>query len=118
MQKKLEIFSKRLRAARESKKLSQNELAEKAGFQPSAISHFETGNRSPSFANLKRLADALDITVDYLLGRAEEPQNPGLVAEQLFRHLEQMSPDDQETITKMAKMLANKNKKSGEPNAS
>lgn len=112
------IFSERLRASRERKRLSQTDLAKRTNLQPSAISHFENNRRSPSFANLKRLANALEVTVDYLLGRAEEPQNPGLVAEQLFRHLEQMSPDDQETITKMAKMLADKNKKSGETNDS
>jgi len=36
------IFEQRLRAARELRKMSQGDLAEKAGFQPSAISHFET----------------------------------------------------------------------------
>ena len=45
------------------------ELAERTGFHPSAVPHFETGQRAPSFDNLKRLADALDVTTDYLLGR-------------------------------------------------
>lgn len=106
----MEIFSQRLRKARKTKKLSQTELAENAGFQPSAISHFETGKRSPSFANLKKLADALEVTVDYLLGRAEEPTNQGLVAEVLFRDFGKLSPEDQETISQMTKLLAKKKK--------
>ena len=106
----MEIFSQRLRKAREDKKLSQTELAEKAGFQPSAISHFETGKRSPSFANLKKLADALEVTVDYLLGRAEEPQNQGLAAEVLFRDFGKLSLEDQKTIAQMTKLLAEKKK--------
>ena len=40
--------------------------------QASAISHFETGTRKPSFDNLRRLADALDVTTDYLLGRVKD----------------------------------------------
>lgn len=106
----MEIFSKRLRKSRENKKLSQVDLAEKAGFQPSAISHFETGKRSPSFANLKKLADALEVTVDYLFGRAEEPKNQGLEAEALFRNFDKLTPEDKKTIAQMTQFLAEKNK--------
>ena len=106
----MEVFSQRLRNAREDKKLSQTELAEKAGFQPSAISHFETGKRSPSFANLKKLADGLEITVDYLLGRSEEPKNQGLEVATLFRDFEKLSQEDRDTIAQMTKFLAKKPK--------
>ena len=104
------IFSERLRAARALKDLSQTDLAKKTDLQPSAISHFENDRRSPSFDNLKRLADALGVTVDYLLGRAEEPKNLNLVSQQLFRDFKQMTESDKDTLTKMAKMLADKNK--------
>ena len=106
----MEIFLKRLRKAREDKKLSQSELAKKAGFQPSAISHFETGKRSPSFANLKKLADALEVTVDYLLGRAEKPKNQGLEAEALFRDFSKLSEPDRKAIAQMTRALADKDK--------
>lgn len=69
-----DIFPARLRAAREKRDISQDELAKRSGLQPSAISHFETGTRKPSFDNLRRLADALDVTTDYLLGRVTEPE--------------------------------------------
>src|SRR5690349_5642274 len=98
-------FEDRLRISREKKGLSQSDLAHKAGFQPSAISHFESGRRSPSFDNLKRLADALSVTIDYLLGREANPKSAGPVAEQLFRNFEEMSSDDQESLAKIAKML-------------
>lgn len=64
-----ETFGERLRRIREQKRLSQAELAEKTGLQPSAISHFESGRRRPSIDNLMRLADALFITTDIILGR-------------------------------------------------
>ena len=62
------VFPDRLRNAREYRGLTQGELAERAGLQPSAISHFETGARKPSFDNLRLLADTLDVATDYLLG--------------------------------------------------
>ena len=102
------IFEQRLRAARESRKMSQGELAEKAGFQPSAISHFETGSRSPSFDNLKRLADALTVTTDYLLGRVDQPTLSGPSVGKVFRHAENLTADDLQALENMAEALAKK----------
>ena len=103
-------FGAILRKVRENQNLSQSDLAKKSGFEPSAISHFETGKRAPSFENLKRLADALSVSIDYLLGRTEEPSSSGPVAEKLFRNFGNMSAEDQDTISKMVEMLAKKNK--------
>jgi len=64
--------------------LSQAELGQKAGLQPSAISHFESRRRSPSFDNLRRLADALSVTLDFLLGRESEARSAGPVAGACF----------------------------------
>jgi transcriptional regulator with XRE-family HTH domain len=89
--------------------MSQGDLAERSGLQPSAVSHFETGNRSPSFDNLKRLADALTVTTDYLVGRTEDPGASGPDAGSLFRHAENLSADDFKVLQKMAQALAEKN---------
>jgi len=107
------IFKDRLRTARERRSLSQAELATKTGLQPAAISHFETGQRAPSFENLKRLSDALNISVDYLLGRIDEEQHgQGLAAvpraRQLFRHAENLSDESFEFLETMAKALKDK----------
>jgi len=101
-------FPDRLRAARELRDMSQSDLAEKAHLQPSAVSHFETGRRAPSFDNLKALSEALQVTTDYLLGRVDEPGVKGVVADKLFRHAENMSRDDLDTLTGFAEMLAKK----------
>jgi transcriptional regulator with XRE-family HTH domain len=101
-------FSERLRTARELRKLSQSELAEKADLQPSAVSHFETGRRSPSFQNLKALSDALKVTTDYLIGRTDELNVSEAVSLKLFRHAEKMSGEDLETLTNIAEMMAKK----------
>ena len=67
-----QLFSERLSTARDQRGLSQQDLAEASHLQATAISHYETGSRSPSIANLHALADALEVSVDYLLGREEE----------------------------------------------
>ncbi len=106
-----ELFGERLRRIREDKRLTQSDLAARTGFQPSAISHFESGRRSPSFDNLKKLADALAVTIDFLLGRETLPTTAGPVAEKLFRNFEQMTAEDQDDLAKFAAMLAEKNRR-------
>lgn len=79
-------------------------MAGRAGLQASAISHFETGTRKPSFDNLRRLADALDITTDYLLGR---------VADALHRDIDRLTAADRDIAESFLKMLAEKGRERG-----
>src|SRR3546814_5370774 len=82
-----DAFRRRLATARDSRKISQGELAKKTGLPASSISHFEGGGRKPSFDNLLRLADALDVTTDYLLGRSEDV-GTSVAAQKLQKHLD------------------------------
>lgn len=99
------IFPDRLRRAREYRGLNQAELAQKSGMQPSAISHFETGTRKPSFDNLRILADSLDVTTDYLLGRVEEFKALA-GADRLHRHYESLQGSDRKMADELIDMLA------------
>lgn len=108
-----ENFTKRLRVARELRKLNQAELAERAGFQPAAISHFETGVRKPSFDNLRRLADALEVTTDFLLGRSDDPATSGANVDPLYRNFERLSSRDRDLARNFMATLARQTKESG-----
>jgi transcriptional regulator with XRE-family HTH domain len=61
----------RLKAMRDLRGLTQRQLAKKMNVSPSTIALYETGDRNPDPQMLKRLADCLDCSVDYLLGRTE-----------------------------------------------
>ena len=60
-------FGINLRKAREERGWTQEELAEKAGLQPSWISHFESARRHPSLMNFQALCCALRVPADTLL---------------------------------------------------
>ena len=105
-----DIFPTRLRTAREHRELSQGELADRAGLQASAVSHFETAGRKPSFDNLKKLADALNISTDYLLGRTVEMEGSAKTGERLHRHYAGLSTEYQEMADEFLKILAQKPK--------
>jgi transcriptional regulator with XRE-family HTH domain len=106
-------FPERLRQAREQRGLNQEELAKKSGLQPSAISHFETGARKPSFDNLKRLATALTVTTDFLLGRADAVKDLAEV-DPLYRDIDRLTDADKEFARDMVRLLAEKAEKKRE----
>ncbi len=92
-----EVFPARLKQARELRGLNQGEVASRSGMQASAISHFETGGRKPSFDNLRRLAQALDVTTDYLIGRVDDVGGTAN-ADRLYRNIQQLQTSDREFI--------------------
>lgn len=63
----------RIREARKAKSLIMKELAQKIGVTESTISMYETGKREPDLKTLVRIADVLDVSTDYLLGRSASP---------------------------------------------
>ena len=67
-------FGRRLRDIRKRRGLDQAALAETARVPVSSISHFERGRRKPNWDTLKRLADGLKVSIDYLFGRTKNPQ--------------------------------------------
>jgi len=56
-------FGKAIRRRRRELDLSQEALAEKAELHRTYISSIERGTRNPSLENIKKLADALDISI-------------------------------------------------------
>jgi transcriptional regulator with XRE-family HTH domain len=65
-----ENFAHRMRKCRMDRGYTQAELARRAGLAPATISHFETAGRMPDAFNLARIAIALDVSIDRLLGRS------------------------------------------------
>lgn len=109
------LFAERLRDAREKLRgLTQAQLAEKAGLPTTSISHFENpeGTRKPSFDNLRRLANALEVTTDYLLGRSDD--HVGLtVDDPLYRDVQNLTEQDKEFAQAMITKLLEKQQNKG-----
>ena len=61
-------FGNRLRKLRKDRKLTQQQLADLIGVKNSVISFYEVGERTPSPDVLRKMALALHVTADYLLG--------------------------------------------------
>lgn len=67
----MKIFQERLLEQRKLNKITQRQMADYLQMaQPSYI-RYENGSAEPSLENLVKIADYFDVSVDYLLGRAE-----------------------------------------------
>lgn len=64
-------FSKRLRSLREMKGITRKELAEMIGISESTLQRWERGITLPSLKYIKKLAIALEVSEDYLIGKSD-----------------------------------------------
>ncbi len=61
-----------VKALRKEQNLTQTELAQKANLSASCISMIELEEREPGANTILSLANALNVTSDYLLGRCDD----------------------------------------------
>lgn len=100
-----EEFGRRLKSARWRARLNQVELAIKAKFDPSKISNFESGKHLPSIATLIKLADALNVSTDYLLGRNEDANFMSGDAQEFAKQLAGMNRPDRDLAKGIIELL-------------
>lgn len=66
----------RLRELREEKGISQKELGKLFNVAQNTISNWENGTREPDTKTLVKLAELFECSVDYLVGRTDDPRPP------------------------------------------
>jgi len=64
-------FGKRLTEVRKLKKLSQDDLAKKLGAQGAVIGRYERDEVKPSIEMAAAIAEALEVSLDYLVGNTD-----------------------------------------------
>lgn len=66
-EKVIRIFAENLRAERARKKLTQEQLAEKADITPEYLARIESEKYNPSLVVIVNLALALDVSIEKLM---------------------------------------------------
>ena len=64
----------RLKELRKAKGISQLKLAMDLSTNQNTISRYETGEREPGIGELIALADYFQVSIDYLVGRTDNPK--------------------------------------------
>lgn len=102
----------KIREIREQRNLTQDQLAELSSLNRVTIAKYESGRVEPGAKAISRIADALDVSADLLLGRSDEPAEP-----QQEEHpktpqirivsgwMENMPKEDQDRVVQMIELM-------------
>lgn len=93
-------FSERLKELRKKADFTQVEVAEKLGISQPAYASWERGVKKPTQENLVKIAQVLNVSVDYLVGNSEEKSDELDNIELLFRMNSEGLTDEEKEIFK------------------
>jgi transcriptional regulator with XRE-family HTH domain len=91
----------RIKEKRKQNNFTQKKLADLVSVSPQVISNWERGYTDPDHNDVKRLADALDVSADYLLGKSDAPSpsatnnniNNALTEKDIAKRMEKIKED-------------------------
>jgi transcriptional regulator with XRE-family HTH domain len=72
-------FGKRLSAIRKDKKMSQEELAQKVNILANVLGRYEREEARPSIEMATLLANALEVSLDFLVGKTEKQIDQSII---------------------------------------
>lgn len=112
-------FSERLKKLRKQAQLTQVDVAEKLGISQPAYASWERGVKKPTQENLVKIAQILNVSVDYLVGNSDNTEDELDNIELLFRMNSKGLSDEEKEIFKkeliefmeIRKKLFNKSKR-------
>lgn len=93
-------FSERLKDLRKQAELTQVDVAEKLGISQPAYASWERGIKKPTQENLVKIAQVLNVSVDYLVGNSEERIDELDNIELLFRMNSKGLTDSEKAVFK------------------
>jgi transcriptional regulator with XRE-family HTH domain len=98
-------FGKRLTAAREAKALTKEKLGKVVAVHHSQIGRYEKGEASPSAEVLKKMANALNVSTDYLMNgttadlAAENINDKTLINQ--FNRISELTEENKTVVSKL-----------------
>lgn len=93
-------FSERLKKLRKKARLTQVDIARKLGISQQAYASWERGIKKPTQENLVKIAQILNVSVDYLVGNSEERTDELDNIELLFRMNSKGLTDEEKKVFK------------------
>lgn len=100
----LKEIGARIRVVRQSRNMSQQELADKAGLSLPHISDVELGKTNPLLLNFIKMAEALQVSTDSLL-RPDVPEVKDLYKNEAMEVLADCTASEMEAIMKIVREL-------------
>jgi transcriptional regulator with XRE-family HTH domain len=104
-------YGKRLKSLRDSRNLSQQELADRLRLNRSTYARYELNQTQPDLDTLKKIADFYDVSVDYIMERTDV-RNPDKQPEgRFFYDLDNASQEDLDELESYFKFMQERKQK-------
>lgn len=104
----------RLRELRTKRKISRLELAKIVGIHENHIGRYERGDSQPTADKIKKMAEALGVSGDYLLDSTTEDVARASLEDRelldLFKEVEKLTGEDRAVIKKLMTAFINQKK--------
>lgn len=98
-------FGDRLKSLRENKGLSKSALAQAINLHYSQIGRYERNEAQPSADMLKKIANELDVTTDYLMNGTSNDMAQEKIKDKAllnkFQRIANLKPDEQKIVTEL-----------------
>lgn len=110
------MFCEKLKMARKDQKITQVQLAKTLSVSQGTIANWENGLREPDLTTVQKIAEVLNVSVDYLLDTTDLGQrSPQKVTDEdikfaLFRGEEGISDEAYEEVKQFAAFIKQKYK--------
>jgi len=92
---KMDLYN-RITELRKQKGWSQSELAKQINVSREIVGRYERGDAVPSIDIAKRMADAFEVSLDYLVGASEKQINKEMLSR--IEEVDKMKPDEKKMI--------------------
>jgi transcriptional regulator with XRE-family HTH domain len=92
-------FGQNVALARKAKKLSQEELAKKVGTISVTIGRYERNEIKPSIDVATRIADTLEVTLDFLAGKSDIVLDKPLT--QKIAEIQKLPQEEKDCVNKL-----------------
>ena len=106
-------LGEKIKLTRVQKKISQQQLADQAGIHQKNISKYESNDVAPSAITLKAIADAMEVTTDYLLGSDKDVTIKDTALFRQFKDIDSMPDEEKNALVSVisAYIMYHKTKK-------
>lgn len=91
-------YGNRIATLRDKQGWTQEDLAQRLGISRAALSHYEKNRREPDYATLTKIADVFKVSIDYLVGRIDNPQ--GVLDREVREFADQLELSDEQILDK------------------
>lgn len=101
-------FKEKVRELLIEQNMTQKDLCDEIDISEVTLIRYFNGERNPVTEVLANMATALHTTVDYLIGKTEDPRYVDLYSKQLCRDAERMNKEEINLLIKELRNLKNK----------